>query len=361
MAYLRRKIASFTATLSPTLTMLSPSCRIAIGLSALIWAAGCSPIQPSSKSPLHPLQMAPQVTALEVFFVRCPSDDPRANTQVWNEVDEQTLPAEVRRGLTRNGFRVGLIGNQIPPVLDELMDLNDKPPPDPNSLESHSINLEETPKVVRRYLQVRPGKRQEIVVSGIYDELPVLVAEGDQLTGRTYERAQAIYALKAYNERDGRVRVELTPELHYGDPAQRWVSTNGMFRVQTGRDRRVLENLAINATLVPGQILIVASLPNRSGSLGHHFFSEKTDGPMEQKLLLLRVAQTQHDDLLNVEIPDADDETQPKGHSPSVKLTDDGPSAPVGRSPLKPSRNLPAVPSRRAEIPDYGSSGIDSL
>jgi len=280
--------------------------RIAIGLSALLPLVGCSPIQPVGKSPLRPPRMAPQVTVLELYFVRCAMDDPRADSTLWNAVDEQQLPAEVRRALARNGFRAGVLGNQIPSVLSQLMELSDKPAPAGSAVEMQPINLEETPKVVRRYLQARPGKRQEVIVSGIYEELPLLLAEGDQLCGHTYQRAQGIYALKIANERDGRVRVELTPELHYGDPVQRWQSTEGVLRLQTGRDRRVLDNLAVTATLAPGQILLLSRLPGRSGSLGHYFFSEKQEGPLEQKLLLLRIAQTQHDDVLNM---DADSST----------------------------------------------------
>lgn len=276
----------------------------------MLLAVGCSPIQPSGKSPLRPLQMAPEVTVLEVFFVRCAVDDVRANETLWSDVDEQPLPAEVRRALMRNGFRVGLIGNQIPSALSQLMELTDKPPPSGALLESRSVNLEEAPKVVRRYLQVRPGKRQEIVVSGIYDELPVLLAEGGQLCGRTYQRAQALYGMKAFNERDGRVRVELTPELHHGEPTQRWVSSSGVLRVQTGRERRVFDDLAVQVTLAPGQMLVISRLPNRSGSVGHHFFSEKLEGPLEQKLLLLRVAQTQHDDVLGVDLDAASAEAE---------------------------------------------------
>jgi hypothetical protein len=43
-------------------------------------------------------------------------------------------------------------------------------------------------------------------------------------------------------------------------------------------------------------MLILSSLPNLPGSLGHHFFTE-SDGQLRQKLLILRLAQTQQDDL----------------------------------------------------------------
>ena len=53
-----------------------------------------------------------------------------------------------------------------------------------------------------------------------------------------------------------------------------------------------------SATLPPGAMLVLGSLSSRPGSLGHHFFTEN-DGRLEQKLLVVRLAQTQHDDLFD--------------------------------------------------------------
>ena len=43
-------------------------------------------------------------------------------------------------------------------------------------------------------------------------------------------------------------------------------------------------------------MLIVSSLPNRPGSLGHYFLTTN-DGRLEQRLLIVRLSQTQHDGL----------------------------------------------------------------
>ncbi len=45
-------------------------------------------------------------------------------------------------------------------------------------------------------------------------------------------------------------------------------------------------------------MVILSSLPNRPGSLGHYFFTEGEDNHVEQKILVLRLSQTQHDDLV---------------------------------------------------------------
>jgi hypothetical protein len=44
-------------------------------------------------------------------------------------------------------------------------------------------------------------------------------------------------------------------------------------------------------------MIVVSCLPERPGSLGHRFLTEVRSGQKEQKLLVIRLSQTQHDDL----------------------------------------------------------------
>ena len=258
--------------------------------------AGCTNPAVEGSSPLAPAQMSPDSCVLEISFVRFPFGDPEVNDQLWREIDEQHFPADVRRRLARNGFRLGLLHGQVPDTLAELLELEDTPQPPTAANEVDVAALASASPPVRRHLQIRAGGRKEIIASGLYDELPVLIAEPGRLGGQTYRQAQALLAVKTYPQADGQVRVELVPELHHGEPRQRWVGQQGMWRLEAGKARRVFEEMGFSATLAPGSMLVLSSLPSRPGSLGHHFFTEDT-GQLEQKLLLLRLAQTQHDGL----------------------------------------------------------------
>ena len=68
-------------------------------------------------------------------------------------------------------------------------------------------------------------------------------------------------------------------------------------RIEQGRAKRAFEDMTIEAVLAPGQILLISTLPARSGTVGHRFFTQHSEGRLEQKLLVLRLAQTQHDEL----------------------------------------------------------------
>jgi hypothetical protein len=127
-----------------------------------------------------------------------------------------------------------------------------------------------------------------------------LMCESGQVRGQTYNQAQGIFAVKSYPQPDGRVRVEMTPELHHDEPRQRWAAGQGMLRLEAGKPRRTFDDMALSTDLASGDMLILSSLSNRPGSLGHHFFTEsRSDGRLEQKLLIVRLAQTQHDGLFS--------------------------------------------------------------
>jgi len=252
----------------------------------------------SGKSPLTAPHMSPDSVVLEICFVRFPFADPQANGPLWEEVDEQYLPAEVRRRLARNGFRTGLVGGQLPVALARLLELRDRPIALGRGSQASIRDLQGESRLLPRRLQVRAGRRAEIVASGVYDRLPVLLCDQGQLFGQTYSQAQGILAVKTFPQHDGRVRIELTPELHYGQIRQRWKGRREMLRLEASRQRRVFEELGISATLSPGSMLLLSSLPDRPGSLGHHFFTEGDDH-QQQELLVVRLAQTQHDGLFS--------------------------------------------------------------
>ena len=242
--------------------------------------------------------MPPQSVVVEVFFVRVPFGDARANAAVWSEADEQRFAPQLRERWAQNGFRIGLLGGQLPGALVQLMDLKDAPQPQANSFEANPVDLQSEPRVVKRHLQIRPEQPSEVLASGVYDEWPVLVSEHGQVSGQTYRHAQGSFSLQVTPERDGRVKIQLRPQLSYGEMRQRFVGSEGTFRLEAGQPKRYFNELAATAVLAPGQLLILSCLPKRSGSLGHYFFTDTQHGALEQKLLLVRLGQTQHNDLV---------------------------------------------------------------
>lgn len=284
--------------------MIAPRARILIALLALLTTVGCQALfapRPKGKSPLAPARMSDDCCVLDVFFVNVPLGDVRANDELWHELDEQRFNAELRRRLAANGFRIGQTGGQIPAVLSQLMELNDKPAPTDEVLGDNPTAVAENPRVTRRHIQTRPGERSDINTSGIYEQLPVLFSnDAGGIGGETYQQAQAVLAVKTYPQPDGQVRLEITPEVQHGQPKNHFVldTTGGGGHIDISRAKRVFTELATNATLPPGSMIVMTSLPDRAGSLGQYFFTEKDGKPM-QKLLIIRLSGTPNADLFS--------------------------------------------------------------
>jgi hypothetical protein len=268
-------------------------------LLAVLAVTGCAtPLVEKAKSPLLPARMSLDSVVLEMFFVRFPFGDPTVNDKLWEQIDEQQFAPAVRERLARNGFRAGLITGPMPIELSQLLQLENKPALDQHLEDTKVDDLANEPRVVRRHQQLPPGQRSEIIASGVYPQLPVLMAESGQLCGQTYNQAQGLFAVKWATRPDGRVRLEMVPELHYDQPRQRWVGDQGVWRLEAGRPKRAFADMTLTADLPPGAMLVLSSLPSRRGSLGHYFFTEEKDR-LEQKLLIIRLSQTQRDGLFS--------------------------------------------------------------
>lgn len=269
-----------------------------LALCAFVAVLGCSPIRPETDhSPLSAARMSPDSVTLDIFFVRCPFGDPATNEDLWREVDEQQIPIETRRRLTTNGFRAGVISGQMPVCLSRLLELKQGAAPigGPQKTDLAEIGSEEGP--MWSHQQLRAGKRSEIITSEIYEELPVLLSGPDGVSGDTYKLAQGVVAVRAVPEKDGRVLLEAVPELHH-DKEQRNISGNqGAWRIEMARPRVAFDDMAVSTRLSPGDMIVLSCLPNRLGSLGHHFLTTDSSGSLEQKLLVIRLSQTQHDEL----------------------------------------------------------------
>jgi hypothetical protein len=283
--------------------MLRASRLILLGIVPILFGGGCSRLPRQSGAPLIATQMAPDIVTLDVVWVRFPLGDAEINGSLWTDIDEQQFPVELRRRLTANGIRAGVIGTRIPVKLEQLLKLSgEAPSPD---AESEPVDLENEPTVRRRLLQMGSGKRTHIVCTGDrmrHAALSVLIRGDDgQVNGRTYQKAMGILATKAFPQGDGRVRLELMPELEYGDAQRRFDPGEGVLKVEFSPPREKFDLLRMETTLSPGQMLILTTIPDRPGSLGYQYFTEQTTDRTEQKLLLVRLSQTQYDDLFSAD------------------------------------------------------------
>ncbi|MCA9167439.1 MAG: hypothetical protein KDB23_07205 [Planctomycetales bacterium] len=264
---------------------------VACGLS---FSLGCTAWKETASEgfKLPTTRMSPDSIGIELTFVRVPLEQSDLNATLWPQIDEQAIEPEARHHLHANGFRCGIVGLQMPTELRELLD---------NQEVATRLDQAVTTKLdvlaQNQRSQYRSGQRFEIISSDVRDELVVLHRALDgKLCGQPFSQAQCVLAAKPFPQGDGSVRVELTPEVHHGQPQATWVGGQGTFQKLTGRQREVYQDLLMGLNFQPGQTIVLSCTPDRKG-LGHNFFVEDGRGDPQQKLLLIRLAQVQRDEL----------------------------------------------------------------
>jgi hypothetical protein len=255
---------------------------------------GCAPLIQESPRPsrLPPVKLAPDAVVLDAAFVRLPVKDQAGYDEIWQAADELSLPAELRRSLAVNGLRVGRFGQQLPAKVRELLDTPLRPLENPDEAASGDATLGST----RQHLSVRSGQRTNLKTSEPYPHLSVLWTDDGQIRGATLTDASCLLVLRAFPQGDGHVRCTLTPEIEHGPPRTRWVRGEGMLIQQTGQERLSFQRMEIEATLAAGEWLIVSTTPQMVG-LGAAFFGQGTGPASHRRMLLVRLSQTQYDDL----------------------------------------------------------------
>jgi len=272
---------------------MSPNRTINAFLCCLLGVCGgCSPWSASStpNSLLKPPPLPPDSVVLEVAVLEVPEDEAADCEQLWREADEQQLPIEQRRKLASCGLRCGVIGNQLPDWIRERLDASRRTV----DLDEETGMAQMSDTKAQRRVHCRPGQDSSIPIGGLRETLTVdLGSQGEEPI--SYEEAECQFALKTVPKGDGRVGIQLSPEIYHGPKHQCWVAEEGSFRLDSARDCARFDDLQVECTVSPGQTLVLTSSPDRTG-LGATFFGDAKSKNC-RTVLLVRLAQTQLDDL----------------------------------------------------------------
>jgi hypothetical protein len=241
---------------------------------------------------LPPPSLPASSVVLEVAFVRVPLADEAAYGGIWSEVDEQHFPTELRRRMAANGLRCGIVGMQLPPRLKEALDDSEPGAVERGEDSAADPELDRAP----RRIQCRGGQRAKVMVTKQLETLSLLLLEDNRVRGLPLSQAQCLFGLKAYPQGDGRAKIELTPEVEHGEMKTQFIGRDGAVMPQLGQDRVVLDKLRLSAMLAPGHVLMVSGTPEVKG-VGSSYFTETDSGTIYRRILLVRLAVTQYDDV----------------------------------------------------------------
>ena len=97
--------------------------------------------------------------------------------------------------------------------------------------------------------------------------------------------------IQATRHSDGRVGLDLLPELHYGKTEQKWIPSDGAFQLASSKRKKVFQHMQLHVDLSAGQMLVLTCRPDHPGSIGHYFFTEPVaDEQLAQRLVIIRLA-----------------------------------------------------------------------
>lgn len=265
-------------------------------LAIFVALSGCALWQTPEDVPpseLPPRPISEDTVMLEMARLSLTTAEEVSLLDVWQEVDEQSIPLEKRRELSANGFRVGIIDFHVPAPIRDMMK-GRQGSKGLNGEEMVQVDGEERAAINHR--QFPRGKRSEYIMVPLQPEVSLLERIDGSIRGETYQDAECKFIMKAFPQNDGRVKIAITPEIHYGQARQRIEPGEGMFRIETRKETRVLSQVEFAATLEPGQTLLISGTNDPKG-IGQVYFQRESGGSLRRQVLMIRVAGTQFDDL----------------------------------------------------------------
>lgn len=262
-----------------------PVLVVGIGVCLLM---GCSlfsgaPSEVVSKRPsLPPIQTSVEAIQLEVYFVDRFADDPLLGHRLWREVDQiAAIPAETRENLHRNGFLVGHSGSSPPQVVQTLLGLTTDQGASDSTSGKPMIGVKK---------RLPPGIETEVQASDSIDRCHIRVYDADKSHDCDYDQARCLFRLKSARLRDGWIRIDFQPEIHYGEMRVRHTPTNDGWAYQNRQKVDVRQAQQFSLTMNVGEIAIITAAEECPETMGDLFFHRDDEGTRKQRLLIVRVA-----------------------------------------------------------------------
>lgn len=225
------------------------------------------------------LRAAPRTLPIELIFVRHDDADPMLSDELWRYVDEQSLDPALRRTLNANGLRAGVVSGQLPAHLAARFaaaPLADEPA------------LPADLPVTRRFLRLLPDRRSEVVAGAAVDQLVLLEERDGGVAGATFHDAGGVFSLRVRPAADGRVVVELTPEIRHGPVERTWTGEDGMLRLEAGQRRHARDDLRVAVDLPLEGMLVMACGGSGGATLGDALLRDAASTPPSRRLLAVR-------------------------------------------------------------------------
>ena len=254
---------------------------------ALIWlplvATGCNLLLPvtsidslSRGGGLPAGERAQEGIQVEVFFIQRPADDPMLGEGLWGQLDQiGSVEPEVRDVLRANGLRFGISGRNPGYALRSLM----RPIAESDS----------GVRTLRQEYQTPSGVAHEFLTGIRHSEVSLTRVKGDDRETREYGNAQGVFQCRVQSTDGGWVRLELVPQMHFGQLRMRPVATGLSWDLDGRQEVDTFFSQRFQVDLNQGEILVIGREESAHDSVGSCFFREESAEMANEHLLVIRV------------------------------------------------------------------------
>lgn len=300
-----------TGLLRPLLFMRSSF--IIASLVSWICVCGCArweKLEQKSKLITPKSRIALDAVGLELGIAQLDSGQAETFETFWESLDHQALPLELRQRLDQNGIRVAIMPSHAPAILHELVDPKPIVEEELTRLEKqlHAQGLlrERKRMISHERISNREGEAYSISVSDFHPRISWVIRNGDYETPGFGESVRGAMTITTFPQGDGSVRLVFSPEIHHGQSRPQ-IAERSFFKEDRQSVLRI-KDLRFEVTLRPGESIVVAPTSDVA-EMGKLFFGAADNGtempdipnrPIStHRMLLIRVVQTQMDDLFS--------------------------------------------------------------
>jgi hypothetical protein len=187
--------------------------------------------------------------------------------------------------LAQNGLLVGRAAARPPGPLLKLLGLAPEIAGDP-LLEDGAAPQQ----ISGRSHFIRSGTEAEVQISDVLEECDITFLESNRTRTEHFEQTRCLFRVKPVRLQDGWVRVEFTPEIHYGEMRLRPRPTELGWANFGGQNVEKCYPQEFAVTLNIGESAVVTALVDADATLGEAFFHREQNGEPRQRVLVVRLA-----------------------------------------------------------------------
>ena len=262
----------------PTCAMLTCGVLILSGCNLIVPISQFPDVAGSTGSPAETVSQTG--IQLEVFFIQRPAGDPMLGEALWGSLDQiGAVTPETRETLHANGLRFGIAGRNPGYALQSLI----RPVEEEDSGIRTLLQEYQTPSGIAHQLATGVSHKKTTINR-------VNVSGNDS---KAYSNVRGIFKCRVEEADGGWVRLDIVPQLHFGQMRMRPVATGVTWDLDGRQEVDTLFSQRFQVDMNQGEYLVLGHTESASHSVGECFFTNSEDEMPTENLLVIRVANIQ--------------------------------------------------------------------